>query len=270
VILAAVTLTNYDLLLASTLVIAGAAVSLTLRLGLEKRLLLAALRATIQLALLGTVLGWVFRTEAPAIVIAVMTLMATVAGIESVRRGSRRVKGLYAISIGVMLVSSMAVTVFGLTAVIDQPGPWYAPQYAIPILGMVLGNALNGISLGLDTALTGFDRDRHHVELLLAHGATAKQASARVVRRAIRTGTIPILNSMVAVGVISIPGMMTGQMLAGEDPADAARYQLFILFAITGGVALGTMGVVLCVTRLVFDSRDRLRMDWVRRVANDE
>ena len=121
----------------------------------------------------------------------------------------------------------------------------------------------------LDTALEGFDRDRKQVELLLAHGATREQAAAPVVRRAVRTGTIPILNSMVAVGLVSIPGMMTGQMMAGEDPAAAARYQLLILFAITGGVAPGTMGVVLAITRLVFDERDRLRVDWVRKIRDD-
>ena len=78
---------------------------------------------------------------------------------------------------------------------------------------------------------------------------------------------IPILNSLVAVGIVSIPGMMTGQILAGNDPAGAARYQLFILFCIAAGVALGTVGAVLGATRLVFDERDRLRVDRIRRVG---
>jgi len=266
-VIAAVDLTLTDLGLAALLVLANAAVDLALRLGLGRRLLLAAARATIQLALLGLVLGLVFDSEGPWAVLGITLVMATVAGIEAVRRGSRRVPGIFAASVAVMLVSSFAVTTYGLLVVIDTPGAWYTPRYAIPLLGMVLGNALNGIGLGLDTALEGFDEDRARVELYLAHGATRRQASIQVLRRATRRGMIPILNAMVAVGVISVPGMMTGQLLAGEDPQMAARYQLFILFAIAGGVALGTVGVVLASERLVFDERDRLRVDRIRRVG---
>lgn len=265
--IAAVELTLTDLSLAALLVLANAAVDLALRLGLGRRLLLAAARATVQLALLGLILGIVFQTEGPWAVLAVTLVMATLAGVEAVRRGTRRVPGIFAASVAVMLVSSFSVTAYGLLIVIDTPGAWYTPRYAIPLLGMVLGNALNGISLGLDTALEGFDEDRARVELYLAHGATRRQAAMPVLRRAVRRGMIPILNAMVAVGVISVPGMMTGQLLAGEDPGTAARYQLFILFAIAGGVALGTMGVVLASERLVFDKRDRLRVDRIRRVS---
>lgn len=264
--LAAVELTLTDLGLAALLILLNAGISLALRLGLERRLLLAALRATVQLALLGLLLGWVFEQQGLGAVLPVMLVMACLAGIEAARRSSRRVPGIFVASVGVMLASSLAVTLYGLLVVIDTPGAWYTPQYAIPLLGMVLGNTLNGISLGLDAALEGFDEDRARVELLLAHGATRRQASASVLRRATRRGMIPILNAMVAVGIISVPGMMTGQLLAGEDPQTAARYQLFILFAIAGGVALGTVGVVMATERLMFDDRDRLRVDRVRRI----
>ena len=177
-------------------------------------------------------------------------------------------KGIYPLAVTVMLVSSLAVTFYG-TQVVLQVDPWYAPRYLIPILGMVLGNALNGVSLGLDTVLEGFRRERDQVEMLLAHGATRREAAMPVVRRAIRTGMIPILNAMVAAGLISIPGMMTGQILAGEAPFPAALYQIFILFSIAGGVALGTCGTVLGATALVFDDRDRLRTDRIRTLSTD-
>ena len=197
------------------------------------------------------------------VIVSLMLFMASVAGIEAVRRTTRRVPRIYTASTLVMLASSMAVTLYGLLVVLGTD-PWYDPRYAIPILGMMLGNTLNGISLGLETTLEGFDVERSHVELKLALGATRAEASRDVVRRAVRTGMIPILNSMIAVGIIAIPGMMTGQILGGEAPADAARYQIFILFSIAGGVALGTVGVVLAATRLVFDERDRLRTDRIR------
>ena len=264
--LAVIELSIADLCLAALLVLLIAVVSIVLELDLGRRLLVAALRATLQLALLGLLLRWIFDVEGPWAVLAMMLVMALVAGFEAVRRTSRRVPGIWAASMGVMLVSSLLVTVYGMTAVIDLPGAWYTPQYAIPILGMILGNTLTGISLGLETSLEGFALERERVEMLLAHGASRREACLEVVRRSVRRGMLPILNSMMAVGVISIPGMMTGQMLAGEDPAAAARYQLFILFAIAGGVALGTVGVVLCSVRLVFDERDRLRLDRVRTV----
>ena len=253
-----------DLGLAALLILGIALVDLVLRLGLARRILLATLRASLQLALLGWILTRVFQAEGPLAVLAVALVMGSLAGVEAVRRSSRVVRGICASSVAVMLTSSFCVTAYGLCVVIDTPGPWYAPQYAIPLLGMILGNTLTGISLGLDSALEGFDRDREEVELYLAHGATRSQAAAPVVRRAARRGMIPILNSMIAVGVISIPGMMTGQILAGESPGQAARYQLFILFAIAGGVALGTLGAVYAVRRLVFDERDRLRTDRIR------
>lgn len=252
-----------DLALASLLILLNAAISFLFRLGLGRRLLFAAARAVAQLLLLGLLLRWVFEQEHPGLVLALMSAMAIVAGIEAVRRTEHRIAGAFPLTMGVVLVSSMAITMYGTQLVIG-PTPWYEPQLLIPIMGMILGNTLNGISLGLETTLAGFRREREQVEMLLAHGATRAQASREVIGRAVRTGTIPILNSMVAAGLISIPGMMTGQILSGEPPFNAACYQIFILFCIAGGVALGTVGVVLGASRLVFDQRGRLRAERIR------
>ena len=266
--IAAIELSALDLGLAALLLVLNAGVATALRIPLGRRILTSALRATVQLAAIGFVLLWVFAAEGPARVLAMLVAMALLAGFEALRRSGVRVRGLAPLALGVMLVSSLTVTLYG-TQLVLRVEPWYAPQYLVPILGMVLGNALNGVSLGMDTVLRGFREQKDRVELLLSHGATPWEASRDVVREAVRTGMIPILNSMAAAGVISIPGMMTGQLLAGEDPGTAARYQLFILFCIAGGVALGTLGVVLGSVRLVFDERMRLRTDWLR-VPQDE
>jgi len=266
-LIAVVDLGAGQLALAAVLILLNACASLALRLGLERRLLVAAGRAVIQLLLLGVVLAWVFSTQGPWVVLAMMVGMALIAGIEAVRRTTHRVRGGFGLSMGVVLFSSLMVTLYGIGAVI-RVDPWYTPQYAIPIMGMVLGNTLNGISLGIETVLSGFSTHRERVELLLAHGATRSEASHDVVRNAVRMGMIPILNAMVAAGLVSIPGMMTGQILAGQDPSAAARYQIFILFAIAGGVALGTVGVVFGARRLVFDERDRLRAERIRVVRD--
>lgn len=251
-----------ELALTALLLLLNAGVAALLRLGLGQKILVASLRAVLQLGLLGLVLTWVFRSEQPVVVLGLMTGMAVLAGFEAVRRIRYRVRGLVPLSLAVVLSSSMLITLYA-TQVVLQVEPWYEPRYLVPILGMILGNALNGVSLGLETSLSSFRRDRERVEMLLAHGATPREASRDVVREAVRVGMIPILNSMVAAGVISIPGMMTGQILAGEDPSAAAGYQVFVLFAIAAGVALGTLGVVLGSVRLVFDDRMRLRADWI-------
>lgn len=240
-----------------------AAASLLFRLNMARSLLLAALRATAQLSALGLLLGWVFELNNPALVLLVMLAMATLAGLEAVRRTRHRVRGGRAMATFVMTASSMAITAY-VTQLVLRVDPWYTPQYLIPILGMILGNTLNGISLGLEAALSGFRTERGRIECLLAHGAMRDVAARDVVRGAVRTGLVPVVNMMVAAGAISIPGMMTGQILAGEDPFSAARYQMFILFAIAGGTAIGTVGVVLLSVRLVFDDRDRLRVDRIR------
>ncbi len=249
---------------AAILILANALVSLRLQLGLEKKLLLVTLRSILQLTLLGFALRYIFAVQSPLLVFLLMMVMGTMAGIEAVRRTTRRVPGLMTASISVVLATGMAITLYGVVAVIGVD-PWWTPRYILPVLGMVLGNSLTGISLGVETALDGFDRDRNTVEMLLAHGANRKEASQDIVQRAVSTGMIPILNAMAVAGIVSIPGMMTGQLIAGADPLVAAKYQLFILFSIAGGVALGTIAAVSLVTRLVFDERERLRTDRIRR-----
>ncbi|MFT5286413.1 MAG: putative ABC transport system permease protein [Planctomycetota bacterium] len=255
-------LTPLDLAMAAALILANAGVSLALDLRLGRRLALAAIRSVVQLSLLGWLLKYIFAANGPLPVIVLMLVMATLAGTEAVRRTSRRVRGMTLVSTAVMLCTSLLVAFYGVGFILEVD-PWWKPQYIIPILGMILGNALNGVSLGLETTLEGFVKDRDIVESLLAHGATRQEASHDIVKRSVRTGTIPILNAMIAAGLISIPGMMTGQILAGEDPVSAAHYQMFILFSITGAVALGTIGVVKLTARLVFDDRDRLRIDRI-------
>jgi putative ABC transport system permease protein len=120
---------------------------------------------------------------------------------------------------------------------------------------MVLGNTLNGISLGLDRLGEELAVRRRQVEALLALGATRWEAASQPVRQAVRTGMVPTLNSMLVAGIVSLPGMMTGQLLAGVDPLQAVKYQIVILFLIASGTALGTVGVVLLGYRRLFNPR---------------
>ena len=159
-----------------------------------------------------------------------------------------------------MFISSFAVTVLMLLAVV-QPTPWYDPRYAIPLLGMMTGNTMTGIALGLNQlSSTAYDA-RASIEARLTLGATGAEAIRDQRDEAIRTGLIPMLNSMAAAGIVSLPGMMTGQILAGNPPAEAVRYQILIMFMIAAGTGFGVIVVVVIGARRLFDERDRLRLE---------
>ena len=240
--------------MAALLILVNAAISLALRLGMERRLLVAAVRTIAQLALIGLVLDRVFAIGRVGIVITLMTAMVLVAGVAAVRRTERRYPGIWLNAVVSMWASSWLITAVALFGIV-RVRPWYDPQYAIPLLGMILGNTLNGISLGLDRLTQELEVRRDQVETFLALGATRWEAAQDPVRRAVRIGMVPIINSMMVVGIVSIPGMMTGQMLAGVDPLSAVEYQIVIMFLIASGTALGTVGVVLLGYLRLFNER---------------
>ena len=130
--------------------------------------------------------------------------------------------------------------------------PWYEPQYAIPILGMVLGNTLTAVSLGLDRMTRELDSHRSIVDMTLALGGTRREAAQAAAVQAVRAGMLPTLNQMSVVGIVSLPGMMTGQILAGQTPTEAVRYQIVIMFLIAAASALGTVCAVLLTFNRLF------------------
>ncbi len=251
-----------DLAMAAALVALNALLSIGLRLGLEKRLTIAAVRMVVQLSLVGLVLKALFAAPSPWITLAVVVLMVLFAGREVLARQSRRFTGwwTYGLGTGSMMMAALLVTILALTTQV-RPDPWYDPRYAIPLLGMILGNTMNGVSLGLDRLLNGAVRERLSIEARLALGHDFSAAMRPVVRDAVRGGLIPIVNTMSAAGVVSLPGMMTGQILAGVDPIEAVKYQILIMFLIAGGTGLGLVAAVLAGARRMTDSRHRLRLD---------
>ena len=192
--------------------------SFALKLGLAQTLVIASLRMVVQLLLIGYVLNWLFTLSHPVPILALGIIMTTIAGISW--------RSLLSVFISSFLITNLTTLGF------IQVQPWYDPQYFIPLLGMVLGNTLTGISLGLDRFMESLVNQRQKIETLLALGATRWEATHEEVKAAIRTGMIPMINSMMVMGIVSLPGMMTGQILAGASPLDAVRYQIIIIFAI--------------------------------------
>ncbi len=261
---AALPLEPLDLLVASSLVLVAGVVSLALRLGLGARLLVASIRTVVQLLLVGLVLKWIFELDAPGPMLAVAAVMIGFAGRAAVQRVERSVARAIPMAILTLLLTSLSTTLV-VTQLVIGVDPWFDPQYLIPILGMVLGNSLTGVSLCLDKLLDELDERRRLVEADLSLGASAWEAAREPVAGAVRRGMIPIINTMSVVGLVSLPGMMTGQILAGADPLDAVAYQIVVMFMLAAATALGCILIAWLVFRRVFDAKHRLRVERIHR-----
>lgn len=257
-----IALGNLDLALGAVLLLLNAGLSLLMQLGLARQILLSATRMIVQLVLVGLVLKTVFALGSVWLTATLALVMGLFAGHEVRARQERRLRGAWGYGLGAstVMLAAMLVTVFALTVQI-RPEPWYAPRYALPLLGMVMGNVMTGVSLALNDVGLTVARERVAIEAQLALGATRWKALRPVTRRALRAGFIPIVNAMAASGVVALPGMMTGQILAGVDPTEAVRYQILVMFLIAGATGSGVyLAVFACLARLT-DERHRLRLD---------
>ena len=251
-----------DLIIAAVLLVANGAVSLWFQLGLERSIAISALRMVLQLSVVAVALKFIFALNSPIWTALFMLFMTAAAAFEVVSRQERRVQGrtFIALGAGAPLFAGLIATLFATTLVIG-PDPWYAPRYVLPIFGMMLGNALAGTSLVLDSITSAAVRDRAAIEARLALGASRFEALDGVLRRGLTTGLMPILTSMATTGVVALPGMMTGQILAGIDPVSAAKYQVMIMFLIAGSTGIAVVAAGLGAVLLITDERHRLRLD---------
>ncbi len=255
----------WELALAGGLVVVLAACTIAARLGVARPLLVAVVRMAVQLSLIGLVLEVLFKSGNPWAVAAMALVMLAVAGREVTARQKRRLCGAWGFGIGTgaMFVSSFAVSLFGLAAVV-RADPWWEPRYAIPVLGMLLGNTMTGVALSIDRLTSAAWDGREVIEARLLGGEPAREAVGDMARDALRSGLIPVINAMAVAGVVSLPGMMTGQILAGNSPADAVRYQILIWLLIAAGCGFGMLIAVRLTVRRLFDDRDRLRLERLR------
>jgi putative ABC transport system permease protein len=260
-----ITLSVVDLAIAASLVLLLALLSVRLQARISRQLLIAALRTAIQLTLIGLVLKALFANVHLAWVSLLALFMLLVAGREVMARQERRFKGWWGYAVGTfsMFLSSFAVTVFALIVILGE-SPWYAPQYAIPLLGMLLGNTMSGIAIAMDRLTHTAWEQRAVIEARLMLGQRWDEAVSEMRQQAIRSGMIPIINAMAAAGVVSLPGMMTGQILAGAAPVEAVKYQILIMFLIAVGTGLGTLAAVTIGSRRLFDARQRLCLERLR------
>lgn len=256
----------WDALALSAVVALAAFVSSRLKLGLERTLVVSSLRAVAQLGLIAWVLSLVFRSQSVWVafpLLGVMTIIASQTAIARVRTVHR---GLSKISLIALAASNWTMVAYG-TVFLLRANPPFSPAAVIPFAGILLGNSLSGISLGLDQWLFRLQSQSDRIELLLSHGATRFEAIEDILRESLRSGLLPVLNSMTVAGVVSLPGMMVGQMLAGSDPSTASRLQIIILLLMASGTLFGTLLSILLSFRIVFNRRHQFLHGELRSAA---
>jgi putative ABC transport system permease protein len=225
-------------------------------------MLVSAVRMVVQLTLVGFVLKLLFAALSPWFTLLTVLVMIGAAGYEVFSRQDRRFAGwfMHGIGSGPMALATTLVTLLALTTHIRQD-PWYDPRYIVPLVGIILGNVMSGVSLCLSGFLGAVTRDRPAIEARLALGTDRFTALGPFIRRSLRAALIPIFNQMAAAGLITLPGMMTGQILAGMPPAEAVKYQILILFLLAGGTGLAVLMTLYLSAVRITDPRHRLRLD---------
>ena len=262
-----ISLTTERISLACVLVMILALTTWKADLRVARPLLVASFRLIVQLSLVGLILEYVFEINNFLLVALIALVMLLVAGKEVSVRQKYRVSGRWGYGIGTcsMFVSSFAVSVFGLAAIIRAEN-WWDPRYSIPVLGMLLGNTMTAVALSLDRFTTYVWEGRETIEAKLVLGHSSQEALRIILRDSLRAGLMPVINSMAIAGIVSLPGMMTGQILAGNSPVSAVRYQIVIWLLIAVGCGFGSMLVVQMASKRVFDERERLRTDRIYKV----
>ncbi|WP_350557891.1 ABC transporter permease [Psychrobacter sp. CAL346-MNA-CIBAN-0220] len=249
-------LTYGDIALASSLIILVLVVCWWLHLKLTATLLTAAIRTVVQLSFVGLILAWIFAREQWYEVLLILTIMTLIAGGAAKNRVTRSYKGLFIDTLIAVSTSAILVTIIAIGLIL-QVRPWYTPQFIIPILGLILGNSLTAISLTGNQLIEAFHEQQPRIEMILSLSARPFEAVHEQIRAAIISGMTPTLNSMLVVGIVSLPGMMTGQILAGADPTQAVRYQIVTMFLICVSSTLGCTISALLIYRRFFNSKQQ-------------
>jgi UDP-glucose/iron transport system permease protein len=262
--LSTVDLTWLDLAAGGGLVLVALVISLVQGLGLERSLLWATCRTVVQLVAVGYVLEWIFAVRHPLAIFGLCLVMVAVAGRAAVQRSSYSFPRAQFLAFLVLSTCGFSVS-FVVTKGIIGLTPWYEPRYLIPLLGMILGNTLTGLSLGMHSFLNALKKERDVVEMELTLGATAREAAAEPMKAAVKQSMVPIINSMMVVGLVSLPGMMTGQILAGNDPLVAVKYQILVMFMLAASTALTGMGMSYVSYRSLFSKDHQLLFELIEK-----
>lgn len=242
-----------SLLTASSLVMVALFFSYWQRLKLEKDLLFSVFRAIVQLVAVGFVLEYVFGLENPLFTSLLLLFMTFNAAYNAAKRG-KAVKNAFFIS----FLSISVGTIVTLAVLVFSGAIQYQPYQIIPVGGMIISNAMVALGLCYKNMLTAFKSKREEVETKLALGADLLPASAEIIREAIKTGMLPTIDSAKTLGIVALPGMMTGLILAGTPPLEAIKYQIMVTFMMLSTTSISSFMACYLAYKGFFNDRKQL------------
>ncbi|MDT8441888.1 MAG: iron export ABC transporter permease subunit FetB [Desulfuromonadales bacterium] len=232
-------LTLWDLLVVYGLLVLTMGLSRLLDARQERDIFWAGLRMFVQLLAVGYVLHLAFALQTPWPVLLILIVMGGFAVQTIGARVKEKMPRFYTVVSLAIFCGCGGMTFFFCLLVVGLT-PWYDPRYLIPLTGMIIGNSMTGASLAAERLAAEFRERRDEIETLLCLGASARVAAGSPVRNAFQAALIPAVNAMAAMGLVFLPGMMTGQILSGTEPLIAVKYQIAIMCVITASVALTT------------------------------
>ncbi|PVU93886.1 hypothetical protein BB560_005978 [Smittium megazygosporum] len=256
--------TWFNVGLAASLLAINGILSAVLGLGIGKMLLIAATRCLVQLTIMSLVLERVLLVENSLYSISMTTVLAALAAYEiTYWRSNHGIPGMYVMIFTSIFASSLFIGTIGTKFAMNANPPWVAYKF-IPIMGMLFGNCMIGITMGVKSIFEILSGKREELEVLLAYGATRLEVCKPILAKAMKNALIPTINTMSITGLISIPGMMTGQILGGADVSQAAHYQQIIIFLISATTALGAIIATTCIILVLVDKVPLLRLERMK------
>lgn len=247
-------MTMFSLSFTLLFVMATMMISFWQKLGLEKEIAVGTIRSTLQLLFIGYVLQYIFQTENVVYLLIIITLMISVASWNAARRGDGMPSIIWRIALSIITVEILMMGLLLGLHLIEA-----TPQYIIPISGMTIGNAMIVSGLFISQLKREVISSKGEIEALLSLGASAGQALQEVRKRAVRFSMIPTIDGMKTVGLVQLPGMMTGMIVAGAEPVEAVRYQILIVFSFTGSAAITSILLSVLSYKLVFTNYLQLK-----------
>ena len=223
----------------------------------ERLVIIAALRMTLQLILVGYILVYVLDYPNPFITVLIVFIMLTFAIINVYQRANEKIYFSVKKLIALAMVIGITINLFYFMFVVLRLDPWYEPQYFIPISGMIIGKTMTGMTLGINNLLSGLNDQKEKVEGAIMLGASPKEAVRSIINRAFDEAMLPTINAMVGMGIIFLPGMMTGQIIAGQSPITAVKYQVSVMLGVAGTVSITVLIFLHLSYKLFFNKREQ-------------
>ncbi len=246
-----------QLMLALLFILVAQASSFIYHLGLNRDITVGTLRTFAQLFLMGYVLTFILKSSSMWLTLALFIVMV-VSAMFIIKGRVKEHQIPYIIPTFLTMFISYLATALFVSGLVIGVTPWWEPRYFIPAGGMVIGNSMSALAISLERLFRDMRQQKEVVEMKLSLGANYREASSDIFKNAVTAGMIPSINAMMGVGLVFIPGMMSGQILAGTDPLIAIRYQIVVMLMLVGSTAVSSVVVMLMVRRRCFGSGEEL------------